>query len=136
MPVRSEEEDVIAVMTNDYDENVALAPFIVAASNIIDNACAVYTEDYSDADLELIERWLSAHFYCQNLAPRTAEGVGGVSEQFQRATALGFDNTHYGQMAMRLDRMGGLAELNERMKTGGGGVGITWLGEDLTDCTE
>jgi len=47
---------------------------------------------------------------------------------------VGFDTSHYGQMAMRLDYYGGLSELNEDIKNGTGGTPtITWMGtEDET----
>lgn len=116
----------------EVDSTISLTPFIEAANALVTECCS--TDDYDDTRLELIERWLSAHFYAIREARTTQERVGPVSESYQSRVDLGFDVTHYGQMAMRLDTAGGLAALNEQIKKGGKGVAkIEWLGtEDET----
>lgn len=106
-----------------------LAPFIEAANDIVTDCCASVA-DYDATKLELIERWLSAHFYAIYEPRFKMERAGSVSSENQTKVDLGFDVTHYGQMAMRIDTAGGLAALNERIKNGKSNVvSITWLGK-------
>ena len=111
----------------------SLTPFIEAANHIITKVCT--STSYDATDLELIERWLSAHFFAIYEARPTEERAGSVSAVYQSKVDLGFDVTHYGQMAMRLAYEGELANLNEQSKKGGKIiVGATWGGtEDLTN---
>ena len=88
-------------------------------------------DDYDVTRLELIERWLSAHVYTIRDMRASEERAGTVSERKQSMVGLGFDTSHYGQMAMRLDTKGGLAALNARIKKGTGQtVQISWLGDN------
>ena len=96
---------------SDEDEDVDFTPFIETANNLVDQVCL--ESDYSDATLELIERWLAAHFYAQ-LDPRTVmEEVRGARERFEGETKIRLDNTRYGQQAMIIDTAGNLKALNE-----------------------
>ena len=123
----------------EVDSNVStdLAPFIEVASSIVEEVCNVTDADgdavHTDATLELIERWLTAHFYAIR-DPRTIlERAGKVSASFQSKVDLGFDTSHYGQAAMRLDTNGGLSQLNQMAKDGNlRTVGMAWLGTDYT----
>jgi len=112
---------------------IALTPFIDAANELVTECCG--SNDYTITRLELIERWLSAHFFTVRDPRAESEKAGSVSEKFQSKVDLGFDTSHYGQMAMRLDTEGGLAALNEQIKKGKKvTVGVTWLGTaDPTD---
>ena len=112
---------------------ISLTPFIEGANLLITSECS--DSGYDATKLELIERWLSAHFYTIRDMRAETEKAGSVSQKLQSKVDLGFDTSHYGQMAMRLDTAGNLASLNERIKRGGRvGVGVTWLGtEDPTD---
>jgi len=111
---------------------VAMVPFIAAANAAVVAACtgtAGPTPEYNDTRLALIETWLAAHFYAQRDPRYTTEKAADVAVGYQSKVDLGFDNTHYGQMAMRLDTNGGLAKLNDEAKKGGRPrVGVTWLG--------
>lgn len=114
----------------EVDEDISLAPFIESANALVTEICAPVTT-YTAARLELIERWLSAHFYCIREERPVLEKADVVSERAQSKVDLGFDVTHYGQMAMRLDTNGGLAALNEEAKTGTLPSGfVTWLGTE------
>ena len=117
----------------DVESGVDLEPFIIAANELVTECCA--GQDYSDTRLAEIERWLAAHFYCIRDARAVSERAGSVGQTLQSKVDLGFDVTHYGQMAMRLDTEGGLAALNERIKTGKRtGVSVTWLGTENPDA--
>ena len=115
--------------------HIPLAPFISIANELVTECCG--DGDYTATRLELIERWLSAHFYHHRDMKPEQEKAGSVSQKLQSKVDLGFDNTHYGQAAMRLDTEGGLAVLNERIKKGKRAtVSVTWLGTaDPTDIT-
>ena len=123
---RTTANDVKALLA-DYESTVSFDPFIEAASAIVTQHCI--HEDLTVTDLELIERWLSAHFYCV-YDPRTVnEKAGSVGATFESKVDLGFNLTKYGQMAMRLDWSGALAALDQRTKNGKGTtVGLTWAG--------
>lgn len=118
----------------EVDANISLTPFIEVASNIVDDCCSDSTT-YTAAKLELIERWLSAHFYTVRDMRAERESPGrGVEEKFQSKVDLGFDTSHYGQMAMRIDTEGNLGALNNRIKKGGlGAVGVTYLGTEKSE---
>lgn len=104
-----------------------ITPFIETASALVDDVCVPLV--YDDTRLELIERWLSAHFYAVRDARTKSEGVGSLSQSFEGQTAMGLAHTRYGQQAMMLDTKGGLAALNRlpeqatRLK-----VGISYVG--------
>jgi len=113
----------------EIDDDISLTPFIEAANALVTECCS--TDDYDATRLELIERWLSAHVYTIRDMRAESEKAGSVSEKKQSRVDLGFDSSHYGQMAMRLDTKGGLAALNTRMKKGTGQtVQVSWLGDN------
>lgn len=115
----------------EVDASISTTPFIELANELVTEAC---TGDngpsvvYTDARLEVIERWLAAHFYTVRDPRSSSESAGAVSASFQSVVAIGFDSSHYGQTAMRLDTNGGLARINERAKKGSGKIGMIWLG--------
>ena len=131
MAVRVTSTEVEEIIEN--DESITLTPFIAAANILVTKFCTDLTEDYTTAELLDIERWLSAHFFTVRAPRRTSEKVGSVGERFQneRSVDLGFDTSHYGQMAMRLDYHGGLAKLNEQIKKGiAKRLVFTWTGTE------
>jgi hypothetical protein len=115
----------------DESPSLTLTPFIETASYLVDKACATATQDdgsdyYTATDLELIERWLSAHFYHIAATRANREEAGSVAETKRSKVDLKLSLTHYGQQAMLLDVAGGLTTLNEegvRISTR-----VTWLG--------
>jgi hypothetical protein len=114
------------------DVNISLTPFIDSASMIVERACAVL--DYTDAELELIERWLAAHFYAARDPQLASESIKGASSTYQGQTAMYFESTVYGQRAMQLDVLGGLIAIQNQLKNGKKKyVGIDWLGTENED---
>lgn len=114
----------------EVDANISLDPFIEVANDLVSSCCGDVT-GYDATKLELIERWLSAHFYTVRDMRAEQERAGIVSEKKQSKVDLGFDSSHYGQMAMRIDTNGGLAQLNEQIKNGSATTyGVGWLGTD------
>ncbi len=110
-------------------ENITLTPFIAAANTLVTQCCTDLTEDYTDDELQQIETWLAAHIFTIRDMRAFRERAGSVSDERQSKVDLGFDTSHYGQMAMRLDYHGGLAKLNEEIKKGTSKRLIaTWVG--------
>jgi len=116
--------------------SLTLTPFIETASYLVDKCCENATQadgtDWYDAtDLELIERWLSAHFYHIAATRPNREEAGSVAETMRSKVDLKLNLTHYGGQAMLLDVAGGLTNLNNK------GVaiaaGVTWLGTEDDD---
>lgn len=115
--------------------DIPLTPFIEVANALVTEKCL--ESSYSDERLELIERWLSAHFYAVRDLRRRSEGVDGVNESFA-VGQLGkiLESTMYGQMAMLLDTAGNLAALSKATEEGKPTVGIFWLGTPLRTTEE
>ena len=114
----------------EVDSTISLTSFIEVANALVTEKCGD-VDDYDATRLELIERWLSAHFYTVRDMRAEREEAGSVSEKKQSRVDLGFDTSHYGQMAMRIDTNGGLAALNEQIKKGKtGSLTATWLGTE------
>lgn len=114
MANRTTEDAVTEII--DVDENIDLAPFITTANSLVTEVCEGV--GYTAARLELIERWLSAHFYAIRDPRVDSEKAGPVSQKYQYKVDLGLSVTTYGQMAMTLDTAGGLAKLNAATKSG------------------
>lgn len=116
-------------------DDASMAPFIEIASELVTEFCTGANgprTPYTEQRLEIIERWLAAHFYTTRDPRASAETAGAVSVTYQSRVDLGFDSSHFGQAAMRLDTNGGLAKLNENSKKGGRpSVGAVWLGTKL-----
>ena len=108
--------------------STALAPFIEAATMIVVDVLG--TQDYTDAKFELIERWLSAHFYRVSQGEVMSETVGPVASTFLFKTGYGLHQTRHGQQAIILDTSGKLSSFNDDMITGRGGrsVGVYYVG--------
>lgn len=126
-------QDKVAGIIELEDPNAEdLIPFIESAHQLIVAVCL--ESGYTDGELELIERWLAAHFY-DHMKPRVAAdavtGAVGVSERFENITTdLGLNVTKYGQQAMRMDYFGNLAALDNKLKkTLGVKKKFTWLGD-------
>jgi hypothetical protein len=100
----------------DYDlrSEPSLDPFIDTAALLVDDIVECATARgvvLTDARLELIERWMAAHFYKQSDQAETSRSTGGASASFQGQTGLYLDGTKYGQTAKLLDTSGCLATI-------------------------
>jgi len=115
--------------------SVSIDPFIEAANVIVTKHCV--DPDFTAEELELIERWLSAHFYRMRELQRASQKAGPAYVSFDSVLELGFDNSTYGQMAMRLDWSGALSILNEQAKRGATPiVSVAWLGTPVDEQEE
>ena len=117
----------------EVDSGISLTPFIETANQMVTDACSA--AGYTAAKLELIERWLAAHFYAIRDPRATSERAGPVGQSNESKVDLGLAITRYGQQAMMLDNAGGLAAMNS-LATGSPGritAGVTWLGTEEWD---
>lgn len=105
---------------------IDLTPFISVANELVTEVCG--TAGHTDERLELIERWLAAHFYTNRDPRPVTEKAGPTSATYQSAVALNLATSHYGQTAMALDTSGELAAYNASLGSGKRTVGVTWLG--------
>lgn len=125
----------------EVDSSISTTPFIEVANELVTEICvddlSEDEEAYTATRLELIERWLAAHFYAIRDLRVASEGAGGVSQSFQYQVGLNLNVTIYGQQVLMLDTKGGFAALNQQAKDGDRkSVGITWLGKEDTTDTE
>lgn len=121
----------------EVDETIStdLVPFIEAATMLVDRVVAVAVDEsgnvyYTAPQLEVIERWLAAHFYAVRDPRVVTEGAGSVMVRYESHVELNLNNTRYGQQAMLLDTAGGLAKLNRDMLKGKQKVSLHWGGTE------
>lgn len=124
------------ILLKDYDSinQPGLEPFIETASVIVDRVvtCAAGKDiTLTTEEQELIERWLSAHFYGMSDQPYTGRSTLRASGQFQGKTEMYFEATKYGQMAVSLDPSGCLDNIGKRQK-----VRAFWLGKRPSEQVE
>jgi len=119
---------IIEVDTTIIAADSDLDPFISTANELVTEICTGTNAPdpvYSATRLELIERWLAAHFYAIRDPRAKSEKAGSVGVSYRGKTDLNLSLTHYGQQAMMIDTNGGLARLDK-------GKGITasvlWAG--------
>jgi hypothetical protein len=132
---RTNSAAVQALLVSDYDtvNTPSLTPYIDTAASVIDDVvdCAARKGiTMSDAKLELLERWMAAHFYCVMDKPYSSKSTSGASGSFHGQTAQGFSATLYGQQAMRIDTSGCLYAIDETRVAGG-----FWMGKRPTEQT-
>jgi len=136
--MRTTKADIAGIIELDLEvipNDAAMLPYITVANELVTECCtgdAGPTTEYTDERLELIERWLAAHLYTVRDPRMVSEHAGSVSGSVQSHVGLGFDTSHYGQTAMRLDTNGGLSALNESVKKGRPRIAAAWLGTEVT----
>ena len=89
----------------------------------------VMRQNYTSAQLELLERYLAAHFYCKSDPLYISKGNMGASGSFQRKTDDGFQLTEYGRAACEMDTTGVLSAIGKRQV-----AGIAWAGRNRDEC--
>lgn len=119
-------------------EGVDLTPFIVTANSLVTEVCS--DSDYSDtgegSTMEIIERWVAAHFYAMYDAQLSRAKAGSVAVSFQNKIDYGLRLSHWGQTAMILDTAGSLAALNNSAQVSRKiRVQIGWLGTEIPGTT-
>jgi hypothetical protein len=132
MAYRTDSGAVVGILGDDYGPMADgtlpdVTPFIATANVVITraNTCATqkgYT--ITDEELELMERWMAAHFYAQSDKTLSSKSTEGASASFSGSTDKGFDSTLYGQTAMRIDPSNCLFTTDKTWMAGG-----FWLGK-------
>lgn len=116
----------------EVDESISIAPFIETASVLVTDCCtgtAGPATPYSDERLELIERWLAAHFYAVRDRRPAFEQAGPVSAKYENFVDAGLASTMYGTQVMLIDTNGGLAVLSKQASDGKKRqAGVYWMG--------
>lgn len=113
--IRTSKPAVDKIIELDETINSGDIDFAMEAANaLVDSVCL--ESGYSDALLELIERWLSAHFYAIRDPRAEKESADDVDVTYQGETKTGLEHTSYGQQAMTLDYKGNLAAVNNNSK--------------------
>lgn len=135
MPPRTDSQKVKGVLGVNYG-SIDLAPFMDTANVVVTRvaACAIGRSiTLTAAELELIERWLSGHFYAMADQLYTSKSTGGASGTFQGQTGMYLESTIYGQTAMRLDWSGCLQAIGGPERKVAGGF---WLGKPPSKQTD
>ncbi len=125
MAVRTTSAAVLGILTP-ADATISLTPFIEVANSVVNDVCL--NSGYDATKLELIERWLAAHFFRIRDKAEGSEQAGSVLRSFQFKLGLNLAVTMYGQQAMVVDFKGNLAALSKRMELGIAVPSVTWLG--------
>lgn len=135
MAVRTDSDAVIALLApgKDYDlvNLPSLTGFIASASVVVSRVATCAADKgitLSSEELELIERWLAAHYYKRSDLPYASKSTGGQSASFQTKIDMGIKGTHYGQSAIDMDPSGCLAALSSQAR-----ASIGWLGKNPPD---
>lgn len=131
MSMRTTERAVKAILGSHYDGTKGLQSFIDTAVILVDRIEAADSAgDMTASSLEIVERYLTAHFYAHDDQITQSRSTGGASGQFQGRTDLGFDATLYGQTAKRLDATGLLVKLDQPQRPK---ATCGWLGKVRDD---
>lgn len=134
MAVRTNSGAVQGVLAagGDYNGLTPLTPYIETATVVIDRLAAYAAEietTVTDAELELLERWLAAWAYCMSDKPYSSRSTLGASGSFHGQTGKGLEANLYGQTAKRLDPTGYLIIWDTESR--GARAGGFWLGTEL-----
>jgi hypothetical protein len=87
VPPRTTAAAVQGILVNDWDGITDVTPYIQTASSIVDKVvqCATWKNvTLNSVDQELIERWLSAHYYTKMDPVYTSKSTSGASGSFVR----------------------------------------------------
>lgn len=129
-PFRTTPDAVKSII--DFDPSIDdITPFINTANSLVTEQCALITT-YDDVRLELIERWLSAHFIAVRDPRYVAENIGAAGGSYQQGQiGANLAATTYGQQVLLLDSAGGLARISEHVAKGKRGtVGVKYVGNN------
>ena len=129
MTTRTDKKAVDNILGDNYDGSTSLLPFIETANGLVDRISTLDTAGIMSANqLELVERWLAAHFYAHHDQLFQSSGQGGANATYQGQTGMALASTQYGQTAMTLDLTGTLSELSQQAINGKRKAGMSWLG--------
>lgn len=122
-PPRTTNEKVIAVLSGggDYDTLAMpdITPYVETASAVIDMVVECAARKFrtvTDVVLELMERWLGAHFYAVSDKPYSQRQTLRASGTFHGQTGMHLEATLYGQTALVLDTTGCLNNISNNSR--------------------
>jgi hypothetical protein len=127
MTIRTTSSAVEGILLANYDGTSSLTPAMETATLLVDRVITCATRKgvtISDAEAEMLERYLAAHFYGHGDQFYTSKSTSGASGSFQGQFTEGLKSSHYGQSAMAMDPSGCLRAL-----TTGARASATWLGK-------
>lgn len=133
---RTNSAAVVLILGNNYDStNVpSLTPFIDTATAIVNRvaACAILKgKTLTSEELELIERWLSAHFYTMMDPTFKSRSTASASGSWRGSDGMKLDASLYGQQAKMLDYSGCLESFEKRQV-----IRVEWLGKPPSTQTD
>ncbi len=107
-----------------FSSGINLEGFIETAHLIVDRVAAC-NSSLTDTELEMIERWLAAHYTAIIYPVVNSKSVMGASESYGRGSVgTGLEATPFGIQAMRLDPSGCLERIENGVPS------LMWLGID------
>ena len=122
MAIRVSSIDVKDIFDANVLTDIQIERFIETANLIVEKNLNTGDYSYTDAELEEIELYLSAHL-CSLREPRAkSEQVDEISVSYQGKTGMKLDSTHYGQTAIMLDRFGILKNIGNKKLASVGAV--------------
>jgi hypothetical protein len=132
MALRTTSSLVKGILTKDYDHRgtPSLDPFILTANSLVNRLATRAAEiglSVAADTLELVERWLAAHFYTMSDKSFIENKTAGASAIYHGRTDMNLDASLYGQTAQLLDPTGLLGKLSMRA-----GASVVWLGKPVS----
>lgn len=132
MALRTTSSLVKGILMRDYDNRrtPSLDPFILTANSLVNRLSTRATEiglSVGSETLELVERWLAAHYYVMSDKTFAENTTSGASAVYQGQTGMSLDASFYGQTAQTLDPTGLLGKLSQRA-----GASVLWLGKPVS----
>lgn len=125
------DDDITAILKT--RPSIELAPFIAYGEELYNDHCS--EAGYTAAKELKIKTLLACHFYTVRDPRKSGAQVDTIRDDFQSKIDYGLSLSHYGQMAMLMDKEGGLANFNNQIfnqiQSAGvisGGASVTWLG--------
>jgi hypothetical protein len=109
------------ILGTEYDvtNRPSLNGFIDTASADVDDVLANDVQGLMTPNrLELIERWLAAHYYQISDPGYKSRTTAGASGSFNGETTMVFMSTRYGQQACAIDSTGWLAKRSDEVTKG------------------
>lgn len=122
---RTDVTKVAGILADNWDGKTGLQPFIDAANQLVTTVLS-NDEDavVTAANAEIIERWLSAHFYAVQDPLYISKNTGKAGASFHGKSNMDLSFTPYGQQAKKLDPSGYLEALDNK-----GLVNVVWVGK-------
>jgi hypothetical protein len=130
---RTTKQAVLDVLQQDYDylKSPSLQAYLDTAKVITDRVqtgAAGRNKPLTIDELERVECWLAAHYYCMADPTYKSKNTDGASASFQGQDGKYLEQTRYGQTALRIDWSGFLEAMDKRKV-----AGVIWLGKNPGD---